>query len=132
MRGPILNEEGGTSMSEKLKRREVAKAAAVAGGLLLLSGAASAQADRGSRLAGEWFNDGKVEQPCAIFVHGRVLLVVNEKGNLATARVTEAGRFLVLKGTAGRRGWSASWPTAAGRSPGRAAELGGGSKRTIP
>ena len=85
-------------MSEKLRRREMVKTAAVAGGLLLLGGAASAQADRGSRLPGEWFNEGKVEQPCAIFAQGRVLLVVNEKGNLATARVIEAGRFVILKG----------------------------------
>jgi hypothetical protein len=85
-------------MTEKPKRRDVLRATAVAGGVLLLGGAAPAQAERGSRLAGEWLNEGKVDQPCAIFVQGRVLLVVNEKGDLGTGRVTEAGKFVILKG----------------------------------
>jgi hypothetical protein len=85
-------------MTEKPKRRDVLKATAVAGGLLLLGGTASAQAGRESRLAGEWLNEGKVDQPCAIFAQGRVLLVVNEKDKLGTALVTEAGKFVVLRG----------------------------------
>jgi hypothetical protein len=88
-------------MGDKLRRRDVMKAAAATGGLLLLGSAAPAQAERGSKLAGEWLNEGKLDQPCAIFAQGRVLLVVNERGELATGRVTEAGKLVILKGA----GW---------------------------
>jgi hypothetical protein len=54
-----------------------------------------------SKWAGEWLLEGKADQPCAIFQHGRVLLLVNEKGDLATGRVTEATKLVVLKGN----GW---------------------------
>jgi hypothetical protein len=37
-------------------------------------------------LPGEWLYDGKEDQPCAIFQHGRVLLLVNEEGELLEAR----------------------------------------------
>jgi hypothetical protein len=65
----------------------------------VLGGLASA-AERGkdSKLPGEWLYDGKEDQPCAIFQHGRILLLVNEEGELATARLTEARKFVVLKG----------------------------------
>ena len=53
--------------------------------------------DKAGKLAGEWFYDSKVDQPCAISQHGRVLLLVNEEGELATARLTEARNFVVLR-----------------------------------
>jgi hypothetical protein len=86
-------------MSEKLNRRDMAKTVAAAGGLLLLGGAASA-AKPGERnaLAGEWFNDGKVDQPCAIFQHGSVLLLINENGDIASGQLSEGNKFNVLKG----------------------------------
>jgi hypothetical protein len=86
-------------MTEKLKRRDVVKAVAAAGGLLALGGlAGAAEPGKKSKLPGEWLYDGKEDQPCAIFQQGRVLLLVNEDGELATGRVTEAEKFGVLKG----------------------------------
>jgi hypothetical protein len=86
-------------MIEKLPRRSMVKAAAAAGGLLLLGGVAgAADADKGSPWPGEWLYDGKEDQPCAIFRQGRVLLLVNENGELATGRITEAKKLVVLKG----------------------------------
>jgi hypothetical protein len=86
-------------MSEGLDRRDVVKAGAAAGGLLLLSGLASAaEPEESSPLAGEWFNGGKLEQPCAIFQQGRVLLLINEKGMIATGRMTAANEFTILNG----------------------------------
>ncbi len=41
-----------------------------------------------SRWVGEWLFDGKEDQPCAIFQQGRVLLLVNERGETATGKVT--------------------------------------------
>jgi hypothetical protein len=89
-------------MSAKLDRRSVAKTVAAAGGLLALGGLASAQ-DPGDNapLAGEWFNGGKLNQPCAIFQHGSVLLLVNEKGDIASGQMTDANQFAVLKGWEG-------------------------------
>jgi hypothetical protein len=48
---------------------------------------------------GEWLMEGNADQPCAIFQHGRVLLLVNENGDLATGRITEATKLVVLKGS---------------------------------
>jgi hypothetical protein len=86
-------------MIEKLKRRHVVKAVAAAGGLLALGGLAGAAGlDKKNMLPGEWLYEGKEDQPCAIFQQGRVLLLVNEEGDLATARITEAAKFVVLTG----------------------------------
>jgi hypothetical protein len=86
-------------MTEKLKRRDVVKAVAAAGGLLALGGlAGAAEPDKKTELPGEWLYDGKEDQPCAIFRQGRVLLLVNEDGEWATGRVSEAEKFVVLKG----------------------------------
>lgn len=54
-----------------------------------------------SKWLGEWLLEGKADQPCAIFQHGRVLLLVNENGDFATGRITEATKLVVLKGN----GW---------------------------
>jgi hypothetical protein len=86
-------------MTEKLKRRDVVKAVAAAGGLLALGGlAGAAEPDKKIHLPGEWLYDGKEDQPCAIFRQGRVLLLVNEEGEWATGRVTQADKIVILKG----------------------------------
>ena len=86
-------------MTEKLRRRDLVKTVAAAGGLLVLGSAASAaEPDKTSKLPGEWLYDGKEDQPCAIFQQGRVLLLVNEEGEWATGRITEASKLVVLKG----------------------------------
>src|SRR6516165_8703370 len=83
-------------MNEKLRRRDLVKTVTAAGGLFVLSGLASAaEPDKDSKLPGEWLYDGKEDQPCAIFQHGRILLLVNEEGEFATARLTEAKKFVV-------------------------------------
>jgi hypothetical protein len=90
-------------MTEKLLRRDLVKTVAAAGGLLALGNVASAdEPDKTSKLAGEWlYHDDNGNQPCAIFQHGRILLVVNEEGEMATARLTEARKFVVLRGYGG-------------------------------
>jgi hypothetical protein len=86
-------------MTEKLMRRDMMKAVAAGGGLLVVgSGACAAVLDKDSKFPGEWLYEGKEDQPCGIFQQGRVLLLVNENGELATGRVTEAKKFVVLKG----------------------------------
>ena len=81
---------------KKLERREAMKALTVAGGLLTL-GAVVAEASQGGRneFAGNWLFEN---QSCAIFQQGPILLLVNERGSLATARVTEPGALVVLRG----------------------------------
>src|SRR5262249_20490876 len=84
---------------EDLDRRDAVKTVAAAGGLLLMSGLASAdQPEESTTLTGEWFNGGKLDQPCAIFQQGSVLLLINEKGDIASGQMTEANQFTVLKG----------------------------------
>jgi hypothetical protein len=86
-------------MTEKFKRRDVVKVVAAAGGLLTLGIlAGAAEPDKKIKLLGEWLYDGKEDQPCAIFQQGRVLLLVNEEGELATGRITEADKLVALKG----------------------------------
>ena len=48
-------------------------------------------------IAGEWLHEGKDDEPCAIFQHGRVLPFVNEKDDFATGRMTE-DKKLTVKG----------------------------------
>jgi hypothetical protein len=60
-------------------------------------------------LAGQWFRDGRPEEPCAIFQEGSVLLLVNERGSLATGRVLDAETFVVIKGD----GWASGLQAAA-------------------
>ena len=86
-------------MTERPMRRDLMKSVAAAGGLLVLGGVArAAEPDKDSTLPGDWLYDGKEDQPCAIFQQGRVLLLVNEEGALATGRITEAKKLVVLKG----------------------------------
>ena len=91
-------------MTQELDRRELGRRAAVktvaaAGGLLLLSGLASAdECDELPTLTGEWLNRGKADQPCAIFQQGRVLLLINEKGDIASGQLTGPNQFTVLRG----------------------------------
>src|SRR5215831_4421353 len=100
--GDIGLREMRCQMTGKLRRRDLVKTLAAAGGVLALCRVASAaEPDKASKLPGEWLYDGKEDQPCAIFQHGRILLLVNEEGELATARLTEARKFVVLRGYGG-------------------------------
>jgi RNA polymerase sigma factor (sigma-70 family) len=98
--GNIKEEAHTTSdTAGKVRRRDLVKTVAGAGGLLAPGNVAPAdEADKTGKLPGEWLYDGKQDRPCAIFQHGRVLLLVNEEGELATARLTGARKFVVLKG----------------------------------
>lgn len=83
-------------MNNKLERRDAVKTTAAAGALFLLGGAARpAERDRSNSLTGEWLNEGRQDEPCAIFQQGRVLLLVNEHGDFATAQMTDAKKFTV-------------------------------------
>jgi hypothetical protein len=86
-------------MIKNVKRRDAIKAAIAGGGLLALR---SANAETGAMkvraLAGDWQCQG---QPCAIFQQGSILLVVDGKGSLGTARMTDDKKFVILNGT----GW---------------------------
>ena len=67
------------------------------------------QESKAMQVAGEWHLGGLTEQVCAIFREGGVLLVVNERGDMATARLEGGNRVVVVKGA----GWE----------PGATAEL---------
>jgi hypothetical protein len=82
-----------------MKRRDAFKAAGTVGGLFLLGAAAAPESK--NKLEGEWLHEGREDEPCAIFQHGRVLLLVNELGDFATARMTEPKKFTVK----GVKGW---------------------------
>jgi len=84
-------------MNKNMKRREAIKAAGIAaGGFLAWKGTASDfnRSDVRS-FAGSWLYQG---QPCAIFQQGVILLVVNEVGSLATAKVTGPSEFTIWGG----------------------------------
>ncbi len=55
-------------------------------------------------VAGEWLYEGKMDQPCAIFRHGSVLLLVNQGGHLATGRMEGKGKVLVISGNGWQKG----------------------------
>jgi len=83
-------------MTAKVKRRDLIASLAAAGGLLALGGTAGAtEPDKNDKLAGEWLMEGRNDEPCAVFQQGRVLLLVNERGDFATAMMTEAKKFTV-------------------------------------
>ena len=93
----------------KLKRALVIvlMACFLSGGVFLLAGPASvtgqtpgkekgppkAPAKEASKWAGEWLFEGNADKPCAIFQQGRVLLLVNEDGEFATGKITEATKI---------------------------------------
>src|SRR5262249_26341830 len=93
----------------KLKRALVIvlMACFLSGGVFLLADPASvtgqtpgkekeppkAPAKEASKWAGEWLFEGNADQPCAIFRQGRVLLLVNEDGEFATGKITEATKI---------------------------------------
>jgi hypothetical protein len=82
-------------MARGVLRRDALKVAA-AGGLLALGGsAASAAQEKNSPWTGEWLAEGKDELPCAIFQHGRVLLLINEHMHIAAGEVTAARKIVV-------------------------------------
>ena len=87
-------------MTAKLMSRDMMKAVAVAGGLLVLGYLACAASpdEKNTKLSGEWLYEGKKDEPCAIFQRGRVLLLVNENGDLATGRITETRKIFVIRG----------------------------------
>jgi hypothetical protein len=67
-----------------------------------------------SKWPGEWLMEGNADEPCAIFQHGRVLLLVNERGELVTGRITEATKVVVgawgdLVGELTDKGKTLSW-----------------------
>jgi hypothetical protein len=85
-------------MAEELMRRDMVKAvAAAAGGLLVLGGVSRAAPaiEKKSKWPGEWLFEGMEDQPCAIFQQGRLLLVVNEKGQLATGRIIDTNQLIL-------------------------------------
>ena len=57
-------------------------------------------------IGGEWLQNGDPNQPCAIFQVGRMLLVVNEHGSVATAVAVSPTAFRILKGD----GWQGGEP----------------------
>jgi hypothetical protein len=57
---------------------------------------------------GEWLMDSHTDQPCAVFRQGAVLLIVNERGDLATGRMDGSGKLVVLKGGGWKAGVTAS------------------------
>jgi hypothetical protein len=63
--------------------------------------------DKAIDVAGEWLMEGKADQPCAIFRHGSVLLLVNENGDLGTGRLDAEGKVVVLKGDGWDKGLTA-------------------------
>jgi hypothetical protein len=49
-------------------------------------------------IGGEWLMGGDAKQPCAINRQGDVLILVNERGDLATGRMTSETALVILKG----------------------------------
>jgi hypothetical protein len=81
----------------------ILSASALASGVFLPAGQTPAKQKEAtksapvmSRWPGEWLMEGNADQPCAIFQHGRMLLLVNERGEFATGRLTEAAKLIVL------------------------------------
>ena len=62
-----------------------------------ISNREAARADAAS-VTGEWLMAGDSKQPCAVFRQGDVLLVVNERGDQATGRMTGEKTLTIIKG----------------------------------
>jgi hypothetical protein len=58
-------------------------------------------------VAGEWHIKNRPDQKTAIFRHGDVLLIVNERGDVASARLENAQRVIIRKGADWQDGSSA-------------------------
>lgn len=92
-------------MPRQSTRRQMMKTAALAGGLLASRMVIAADTPESVKtihsLAGEWMNESLESEPCAVIQQGRVLLVVNQRGDMAVGRITGSGAFHILKGV----GW---------------------------
>jgi hypothetical protein len=93
-------------MSTPLKRREAFKKVAAASGLFMLAGAVSGASKTKSEkvdvsLGGEWVIGDK---PCAIFQQGRMLLLVNEKGELGSAKINGGKTIQIFGGSTWKPG----------------------------
>jgi hypothetical protein len=67
-----------------------------------------------SKWPGEWLLEGKEDQPCAIFQQGRVLLLVNERGEFTTGNITAENKIVTrwedgLVGELDEKGKTISW-----------------------
>jgi hypothetical protein len=83
-------------MNANPNRRGMVKTLAATAGLVALgSVATAAEPAQTDKLAGEWLMEGRKEEPCGVFQQGRVLLLVNERGELATGQIAEANKFTV-------------------------------------
>jgi len=64
--------------------------------MLACAGAAFAgKPERLANVEGTWLLGNQADQPCAIFQQGQILLLVNERGSLATAIATGPKTFVV-------------------------------------
>jgi hypothetical protein len=71
-------------------------------------------AKEASKWPGEWLFEGKEDEPCAIFQQGRVLLLVNEEGELTTGKITGENKIVAqweggLVGELDATGKTISW-----------------------
>ncbi|MHB1561201.1 MAG: hypothetical protein ACYC61_27450 [Isosphaeraceae bacterium] len=88
-----------------LTRRGTIKLAAIFGSALALWGRSTSAAEGGgSSFTGEWLAG---EQPCCILGAGRMLLVVNEKGDIGSALVTGPMNLRVI--TSSRATAAGTW-----------------------
>jgi hypothetical protein len=58
-------------------------------------------------VSGEWLQNGDPSRPCAIFQVGRMMLVMNEKGSLATAVAVGPSTLQILQGSGWQPGLAA-------------------------
>ena len=91
---------------KNLKRRDALKTVALAAGGLFACNAMAldTRPPKIPSLDGSWISKDKA---CAIFQQGSVLLIVNERGDLATAHTTGADSFTIVGGNGWARGLSA-------------------------
>jgi hypothetical protein len=57
-------------------------------------------------VGGEWLQNGDPSKPCAIFQVGRMMLLVNEHGSMATAVAVGPATLQIMQGT----GWQPGLP----------------------
>jgi hypothetical protein len=79
----------------EISRRGMARLAAVFGGALAFWGRSASAAEGGdSQFTGEWLAG---EQPCCILGAGRMLLALNDKGDVGSVLVTSPTSIRVIK-----------------------------------